>query len=363
MISKFISLERIIHSLKTAIAVIVGFGFAKLINIQADQWIVITIIVVMCAQIYVGSVLQKAYLRFLGTLIGCLFAAFTIVVFGHTHLAIALTMGISSFLFSYYATGQDSFGYAGTLGAVTTAIILLGQDPTVTFAAERFMEISVGILIATLVSQFILPIHARTHLRRSQIATLKQLRSYYETTLLIQPDAAPARDNYEIDEAIVKSLLKQRQLAKESVNEKLGSVFDSAHFMQTLYFEREALRAITFMHHALRDINRADIIIQQANTFHHFNDAVLRILDILNETIQLEKPPTQPIPMPTLTTLKHDFQNNSEISSRHDLIYIDGFLFSAEVLAKALTRLAKLYHVKILEEQEQPLDNKKQYSQ
>lgn len=349
MLSKFISTERLIHSLKTAIAVIIGFGFAKVINLQADQWIVITIIVVMCAQLYVGSVLQKAYLRFLGTLLGCLLAAFTIVVFGNTHLAVAITIGLSSFLFSYYATGQENFGYAGTLGAVTTAIIMLGQVPTVIFAAERFLEISAGLLIATLVSQFILPIHARTHLKRSQTETLKQLRSYYETTLSSQSPAP--RDNRDLDEAIVKSLLKQRQLAKESVNEKLGSTFDTAHFMQTLYFEREILRAITFMHLALREINRADIIIHQANAFHHFNDAVLRIIDALILTIQSGNPPPQAIPAPTLTNLKHDFQNNSDISSRHDLIYIDGFLFSAEVLAKGLIRLAKLYSVPMLQEQ------------
>src|SRR3990167_8470194 len=158
MLRKWINIERVIHSIKTAAAVTIGFLLTRLVGFPADQWIVITILVVMCAQIYVGSVIQKAYLRFLGTMIGCLGATLAIVIFGHTSVTVAITLGLASFTFSYIATGQESLSYAGTLGAVTTAIIMLGQSPTITFAAERFLEISVGLFIATVVSQFFLPI-------------------------------------------------------------------------------------------------------------------------------------------------------------------------------------------------------------
>src|SRR4029078_5567726 len=116
-------------------------------------------------QIYVGSVIRKVYLRFIGTIIGCLFAAVTLATLGHTYSSILIAIALSTFIFSYFAIGQESFGYAWTLGAVTTVIIMLGQNPTLFFATQRFLEISAGLLIAALVSQFILPIHAGTHLR------------------------------------------------------------------------------------------------------------------------------------------------------------------------------------------------------
>lgn len=140
MFENWIDTERLIHSFKTSVACIAGFLLAKIVGLRADQWIVITIIVVMCAQLYVGSVMQKSYLRFLGTIIGCLFATITIIFFGDSFLSILITIALSSFIFSYIATSQESLSYMGTLGAVTTIIIMLGQKPTVIFAGEQFWK-------------------------------------------------------------------------------------------------------------------------------------------------------------------------------------------------------------------------------
>src|SRR3990167_1937548 len=217
-ITTWMDSERFIHSIKTTLACIIGLTISRLIGFPADQWVIITIIVVMCAQIYVGSVLKKSYLRFLGTLIGCLFAMTAIMISNSSDISILLTIGLSSLIFSYIATSQENLSYAGTLGAVTTAIIMLGQVPTLTFAMERFLEISVGLFIATIVSQFILPINARTHLERTQAKTLEQLRDYY-TESLVNKNDMEQNSKDELDENIVKSLSKQRQLAKESVHE------------------------------------------------------------------------------------------------------------------------------------------------
>lgn len=348
MLKNFLDTERLIHSFKTAIACILGFLLTKIIGFPADQWIVITIIVVMCAQIYVGSVVQKAYLRFLGTLIGCLCAALTIITIGDTYTVAAITIGLSSFIFSYIATSQENLTYAGTLGAVTTAIIMLGQKPTVVFALQRFLEISVGILIAALVSQFILPIHARSHLRRSQAATLEQLRDYYLGTLMeISPDIPT--DYHELDESIVKSLLKQRQLAKESAREPLGITFDPTHFMQTLYCEREILRAITFMNNALTHTGKQHEFLTQSTAMHSFNDAILKTFNTLVETINADIPASTPLPIPSISGIKEDLQKKLNTYSDQEslCLYIDGFLFSAEILTTSLQKLALLYHVSV----------------
>ncbi len=349
MFAKFIDLERLIHSTKTVIACIGGFFIGKMISPHASQWIVITIIVVMCAQIYVGSVIHKAYFRFLGTLIGCIFAASAIFFIGDTLFAIVIAIGLSSFVFSYLATSRENLVYTGTLGAVTTAIIMLGQTPTLLFAFERFLEISIGILLAALVSQFILPIHARTHLRRSQATTLAQLRDYYKALMVDQPLDERRDDNInELNENIVISLFKQRQLAEESTREPLGLAFSKKNFSQTLYYERGILRSITFMHDALIQVENAKALFSTLPASCTFNESIIQSLNTIMTALDASHPAKSQIQIPDLATLKEELVKNLGTLDKQALIYIDGFLFAAEMLTTSLIKLADLYGVSVM---------------
>jgi uncharacterized membrane protein YccC len=332
----FFNTELLIHSFKTLIACLIGILLTKFITFRSDQWVVITIIVVMCSQIYVGSVLQKSWLRFAGTLVGCLFAILGLVTVGDSPLAVAITVGLSSFIFSYLGTGNENLSYAGTLGAVTTAIIMLGQTPTVTFAAERFLEISVGILIATLVSQFILPIHARTHLRKAQIKTLEKMRDYYQLSIMTAHD--PDNDFYALDEDIVKSLLRQRQLANESRREPLAEGFDQAKFLQTINDEKEILRAMIFMQVALSKIRYATPAFINEPAFIHFNQSIIMAFNTIITALGADKSTVSYLP-PATEGLAADVQQY--IRSSAQLHYLEGMLFCAERLANGLGKLAK----------------------
>lgn len=345
MLSRFFDIERLIHSFKTAIACLIGILLTKIIGFPADQWVVVTIIVVMCAQIYVGSVMQKAYLRFLGTLLGCIIAMSAIVMIGDTSFSAAVTISLASFIFSYFAVGQEMFSYSATLGAVTTAIIMMGHSPSLTFAAERFLEISVGLLIATLVSQFILPIHARNHLRRAQARTLEQIRDYY--SLAIMSDKTIDINHHELDESIAKTIIKQRQLAKECGPEPLGLPFDPSQFMQTLYHEREILRATTFMHIAIMHIwNTENDDLTQSTVFKHFNQHIIDALNFLIKSLWSSHAPTATFYLPSIQVLKIESLEQLE-ASEIDRMYVGGLLFSAEILRNSLAKLAAIYKLPV----------------
>lgn len=348
MFKNWIDTERLIHSFKTATACILGFLLTKIVGFPADQWIVITILVVMCAQIYVGSVLQKSYMRFLGTLAGCLFATFALVLYGENTLSIAITIGLSSFVFSYIATGQESLAYAGTLGAVTTTIIMIGQTPTVLFAAERFLEISIGILIAALISQYFLPIRAGSHIKRAQAETLKQLRDYYVSAMIERQTKKQKDDYYELDESIVKTILKQRQLAKESKRESIDiDEYNPEQFVQTLYCEKEILRAIDFMHQALVMISYDDAVLSQTSEFHLFNETIIQSLDTFIKILHDGKKPQDHIHIPSVSPLKIVVQKNAASLSAEEMMYVHGFIFSAEILTETLETLARLYDLSV----------------
>lgn len=352
MISRYIDIERLIHSLKTAIACILGFLLTKIIGFAADQWIIVTILVVMCAQIYVGSVVQKAYLRFIGTLAGSLVAALALTVAGHTGFVVAITLGISSFVFSYIATGQENLTYAGTLGAVTTAIILMGTNPSLLFASQRFLEISIGIFIAAFVSQFVLPIHASTHLRRTQANTLDQLRQYY-INCMVNPKHESEDESQELDENIIKSLSKQRQLVKDAQRELLNKFYRPEHVIQTLQCEKEILRCIDFMHNAFHHLHKTEAVFIRSEAFKNFNNAIIQCFQTLIKKI--ERNDSEHIHLPSLADLKSDVQENIALIPYEESLYIDGLLFSADMLVTQLTTLSNLYRTPVYESPTRPL--------
>lgn len=350
---KWLDSERLVHSAKTAIGCIIGLILAKMLGMVQGQWIVITIIVVMCSQLYVGSVLQRAYLRFLGTLIGCLFAIITILTTKDNFLSIIVTISLSSFLFSYLATSNEKFMYAGTLGAVTTAIILLGQTHSVNFALQRLLEICAGIVIASIVSQFILPIHARSHIKRSQAKVLTQLKAYYLACFVTHDIEWAANYYKELDESIIKSLSKQRQLAIEAVREPLGAAYDEKLFMQTLYCEKEILRAIDFMHYTLCKINNIGFFTQELSALTHFNTLILQTFSALIkqiEQMEMHNKAQETLRIPSLTRLTIEFKQRKMHLNEKDIVYADGFLCGAEVLTSCLKKLAAILQIAINEE-------------
>jgi uncharacterized membrane protein YccC len=319
---------------------LVGFGFIKSTHLPVDQWVIVTIIVVMCAQINVGSVIQKSYMRFLGTLTGSLFAVLTLSLFGKSYFVIACAIALASMLFSFIATNPKSFRDAGTLGAVTVVIILLGQNPSVRTAAERFLEISAGILIAALVSQLILPIHARTHLRRTQADTMKQLREYYIETIITEPNLEVSITAQEVDENIVKLFMAQRGLAKESVREPLGTAFNPAHFNALLKCEKEIFRSIIFMQYALDMLPNGRKNLFALPAMQHFNETICTAFEKLAKAITQQL--SADIVIPSLQPIKEAVTLVSRDAASDDITHLNAVLFCAEILTKHLSELANL---------------------
>lgn len=342
MFSNYFDLERFIHSAKIAIACLIGYLVTRLIGSKADPWIVITIIVVMCAQIYVGSVVQKGLLRFIGTLVGCLFATATILLIGVTPITAALTIALASFVFGYLATSTETLTYAGTLGAVTTAIILLNPHPTPEIALLRFLEISLGVLIATLTSQFVLPIHARSHLRKTQAKTMLQLGEYYKACMITLSADRDEMFYQEFDESIAKLLSKQRQLAKEAAREPLGIFFDAKLFVQSLQSEKEILRAIDFMHHALAQIHHHNPEFKSSQALQDFNLSMIAMFNDLVKIVLADQPVKLPIHIPSIQPLTVEMQQLAKNHPGKTMLYIDGLLFCTEVLVTELQKLLRL---------------------
>ncbi len=325
--------DRLIHSIKTAIACLIAFLVTKYVYVTADQWIVITTLVVMCAQINVGSMMQKSYMRFLGTLAGAMIAISTIFLFGPNPVINIFVVALSAMLFSFIATSDKSYSESGTLGVVTVAIILVGQNPQIIAGIERFIEICLGILIAATVSQFILPIQAMSHLRRNQSMTIRQLRTFYDTIFSDQHQMGEINQLQNLDEAIVKSLIAQRKLASEAKRESFGKSFHLHQFQESLWLEKEILRSIIFMHHAYHANADTQKIICKISAVLEFHHKISLALEKIAEC--LEKKRIETIFVPNTAPLKIAL---SSLTSEQK-IYFDGFLFCADILVARLNQL------------------------
>jgi uncharacterized membrane protein YgaE (UPF0421/DUF939 family) len=342
LMSITINTDRAIHSIKTAFACLLGFLILQFAPGSTQPWLIITVIVVMCAQINVGSVLQKSYMRFLGTAVGCILAIMTLFLFGTDKIALISCVCITTLFFSYLATSDKPFNETGTLGAVTVAIILMGQNPSILNAGIRSLEISCGILIAALVSQFIFPIHARAHLFSNQASSLRQLRDYYQFTLMtsLTPQTIPMSE--EMEEKIITLFMKQRKLAKDAKQELIGRKFKIKKFQQLLQCERQMLRSIILMHQTYEHSEVAKDFLSNELPMQEFNKKFYTALTDIAEQIEKNKGHLTSAHVPEIIHIKAIAKTALKKLNTDDYLYVSNFLFCIEMLVKALQELVVL---------------------
>lgn len=335
MLPPLLDWERVNHGIKTALACLIGFAIIRLFSFEISQWVIITIVVVMCAQLSVGSVIQKSYMRFLGTLTGSIIAALTIIFFGQDEVAYATVIALSATFFGYVATGEKTYAEIGSLGVVTVIIILIGKDPTLRSALDRFLEISIGILIAALVSQFFFPVHARKHLRELQAKTIRQLRTFYLVTQV--KDVDRPEDYLKLEEDIAKLLIKQRQLSVEAARELMGEEFKKIRFQQVLRAERGILRSITMMHYINKRFEGMAEVFFDKVVFQEFRENVSVFLEQV--ATRLEHKEQIQLTLPNVAPLENYIYGLEKNVPSQDFKYMSAYLFSIEMLVDYLKML------------------------
>ena len=329
--------DRVIHSLKTAIALLVGLLISYLFKLPLQgRWVVITILVVMCAQSRVGAILQKSYMRFIGTVIGACFACLTIWLVYPNVVFTLLFLCVATAVFSYIADCPSTWSEAGPLGAVTLIIIVISQNPNFYTVISRFLEINLGIIIALLVSRFIWPLHSRTQLRYMLIDTLqnlKELAQQLEKFTLTNEDTNEKSSDF-FENKILNNIGIQKKLFKEVMSESFGRSNLGVSFKNILDAERETLRCITLMRNALMKFSDQNILIfnQHAEIqkiYQMIQELFLRNINILKGKDKTQESEVVEV-LPDWKEIK--FQLKSLEIKHTDQFAIDLFIFSADRL-------------------------------
>ncbi len=135
------------HGLRTALAAALAYWLTELFHLPAGYWAAISAIVVMQSE--VGATLAASRDRFAGTAIGCIVGWLTALVWHNSIVVFALGVLLVIMLCTALR-----FQNAGRLGGVAIAIIVLipYTEPVWHIAIERFLEVSLGIVVSLAVA-------------------------------------------------------------------------------------------------------------------------------------------------------------------------------------------------------------------
>ena len=327
--NKYAAINALKASIAAGTAYLVGLCLGKVLGIdQMYLWMVITVLVVMSTQPNLGGALDKALMRFLGTIIGALVAiALTFVLPKEL-----LILGMLPFIVIcvYVAGASSRYSYAGTLSGITLIIILLNKNPSLQVAVFRATEISLGIAIALVINRFIYPIRAETRLKQSYSKVVSQIRDFFDILFIERNDS-----HRKLRESLFHEFAKHLNLIKELKYEK--SAKSVKEFEKMSLYIRRLYRYMIMMHEFIESQSQNDTFSQLKNdkVFVEFNSYIIASLTNVAEDIskrqRISYKQIISFERQILPLLKNKYDN-------------EVFLFSIQMFLQALERLAIEYN-------------------
>jgi uncharacterized membrane protein YccC len=138
------NLPSIMHAIRTAVAATASVIIARLVQMPEAYWAAIATLVVM--QSTLGATLTLSIERIVATAVGASVGALEANFFGASLVAFALAIVLLGLLSIAFRLEKTAYRYA----SITLAIIVLIPRTAApwTIALHRFLEVSVGIIVA-----------------------------------------------------------------------------------------------------------------------------------------------------------------------------------------------------------------------
>jgi uncharacterized membrane protein YccC len=138
------NLPSVAHAVRTAVAATVSVLIARLVQMPEAYWAAIATLVVM--QSTLGATLTLSIERIVATAVGASVGALEANFFGANLIAFAVAIILIGLLSIAFRLEKTAYRYA----SITLAIIVLipRTAPPWTIALHRFLEVSVGIIVA-----------------------------------------------------------------------------------------------------------------------------------------------------------------------------------------------------------------------
>lgn len=199
------------HAFKTALAAYISVVVSNWIGLEFGYWAAISAIIVMQADL--GGSIRAGLWRLIGTFVGaCVGIACLSLYSASAHL---LAMGVFIVILACSSVPglRESFRIAG----ITVAIVVLGSPHNfspVGVGMERFLEITVGVFSAVLVSILLWPSHAAGILRNELALQLLEAANLYRTAMDHLLLGSPPVEQKRLDKLLVMTRSNRELLDK-----------------------------------------------------------------------------------------------------------------------------------------------------
>ncbi len=223
--------------LRIAVGCTLGYLLSVWLNLQGGTWVVITVAMVLCTESRTGGILRKSLQRFWGTLLGAAVSIALLALFPEDRQW-ALVCSLPALLAFGTLLARPDQNYLGVMAVVTVVMVILEPSSDLGFALQRVLQIVLGLGVVLIVSQMVLPDHARTRLRRSFASVLEDLSE-------MAREPGPSET---IEARIVAGLTEQRKLAPEARME--GELVGPEELDRFMTAERRAFRYLYILSQA-----------------------------------------------------------------------------------------------------------------
>jgi uncharacterized membrane protein YgaE (UPF0421/DUF939 family) len=203
-----------IQALKTGIAALLCLYITQCFGLTQGYWAAISSIIVL--QSHMGATIKASLGRLMATAIGAAIGAAFFAAFGKSYLCVSIAIALAAVLCASRHL-RDSYRLAGS----TVMIVMFSAQfntPWMT-AMERFIEVSLGILVALVVSKFLWPSRARQQLRTEIEQCTGNLFALYKAIIERDEQTAPLLLD-ELGSNVRKSFRRIHELRQHAIYEQ-----------------------------------------------------------------------------------------------------------------------------------------------
>lgn len=242
----------LVHALRTAIAATITAILTRLLGLEQGYWAVFSSILVMQANF--GSSIAASWARLLGTgagaLLGALAATAADALLGQGLDTIAAAMFVTIFFCALLAAKNENLRLAGLTAAVVICLHSGGSSSAFTIGLSRFVEVSLGILVALGVS-LAWPARARVIVRHGLAKGLERLASLLSVLMESRLSGEYLRQRiFHEKDAVLRLALRNRQLLASARREP-GSSGQGEALTALLASEERLAEHLLAMDHAI----------------------------------------------------------------------------------------------------------------
>lgn len=325
---------RIIHGVRIALSFTLAMFLTQYFQLPEASWILISLVVVMVPISYLGNVIQRAFHRMTGTVIGAMSGMVAIILSHYAHWLMFAGCAIAIFASAYYARGKRP--YVALLIGITLSVTVGAPGHNLHIATLRAMNVFAGCSLA-MVLCLIYPQRAFLHWRLRNGQALKRLATMYHIAssknVLERPNVS------EQQQIILRELSNISSLIAPSAREsRLNPQLLDAIMVQM----RNTVYTMELLTNSYWEDRRSHYAMISAETLRRCQNAtevaILNLANSVSHASPMETPPEWPLDLVT-----KEFEQLFAECNAHQEASVYGYLWLNIRLIDDIKQLKKLF--------------------